>query len=353
MIALALATVTLGSPLIDRDQNQPHVAHAAAHLDHREAAGTIRNASAVSDAPTTVATVDALRTALRNNAHHIVITATLDGGPVPITVDVRNPSNSNTIIEGSAPSIELINIQIRVIDGTVTGAVHDITIRNLTIHGRISDLEALTGADTRPHGAGTNYEAISVRGARDVTIDAITAYDTTDDLMSVTKGADRVTISNSNLYYTKAFKDISPSVKWDWGFGFQPLADERLGILVGAQAADSYLKTGLLHVTLSHNHIGSLVRGRPLLRGYVQVLDNTFDNTAADSNQYAAIEVGSGGYVVVGGNVFDHSHNPIVVHLDAASDPYQLYEGDNRFVGTTGVIERGQAMPSGSGANKS
>ncbi|MBT1631565.1 hypothetical protein [Curtobacterium flaccumfaciens] len=298
-----------------------------------------------------VATVPEFQAAVQQHAHHIVITADLEGGAIPTMVDIRDPGNSNTLIEGINSSITLVNLQLRIIDDTATGAVHDITVRNLTSHGRISDLVGLSGSQTKPGGVGTNYEAVSVRGARNITIDHITAYDFTDDLMSVAVKADNVTISNSNLYYTRAFADIDPSIKWDWGYGAQPLADERLGIIVGYQPADSYFANGLLHVTLSNNHIGPLVRGRPLLRGYVRVLNNTFDNTAAGSKQYAAIEVGSGGYVVVSGNTFDHSNNPIVVHLNSPGDQYRLYESANTFINTTGVTDPGQGAPPGSSSS--
>ncbi|CAD5990999.1 hypothetical protein [Agreia sp. COWG] len=277
-----------------------------------------------------------LEAAIHQHEHHIIITADLDAGSIPKNVDVRDPAESGTVIEGATRDIALINLQFRIVDDSATGAVHDITVRNLTMHGRVSDLVALSGEQTRPGGVGTNYEAISVRGARYVTIDQVTAYDTTDDLMSVTRQADQVTISNCDLYYTREFANIDPAIEWNWSSGLQPLAEERLGLIVGNKPSDSYFSTGLLHVTLSNNHIGSLVRGRPLLRGYVQVIGNTFDNTAPDGHQYAAIEVGSGGYVVVTGNTFDHSNNPIMVHLNDPADPYSLHESNNTYLEITG-----------------
>ncbi|PPF85736.1 hypothetical protein C5C03_13350 [Clavibacter michiganensis] len=308
---------------------------------------TVTSGSAATGAgPTTrVASVDALRDAIAQHAHHIVITTSLYGGTSPVYVDVLDAASSGTVIEGATPTVELVNIQLRIFDLTYAGAIHDVTVRDLTMHGRIQDLVALTGAATKPYGVGVNYEAISVRGAAHVTIDHIVAYDTTDDLMSVTRGADDVTISNSTFSYSRAYADIDPSIRWDWGFGLQPLASERLGILVGANAKDSYAVTGHLHVNLVDDHIGPLVRGRPLLRGDVDVKGVTFDNTQAGSEQYAAIEVGSGGRVIVEGCKFDHSNNPIVIHLDSPSDTYALFEGGNTFTATTGTIAKGQPLP--------
>ncbi|RIJ03308.1 pectate lyase, partial [Clavibacter nebraskensis] len=300
-----------------------------------------------------VASVAALRDAIAQHVHHIVITTSLYGGTSPVYVDVLDSASSGTVIEGATPTVELVNIQLRIFDLTYAGAIHDVTVRDLTMHGRIQDLVALTGAATKPYGVGVNYEAISVRGAAHVTIDHIVAYDTTDDLMSVTRGADDVTISNSTFSYSRAYADIDPSITWDWGFGLQPLASERLGILVGANAKDSYAVTGHLHVNLVDDHIGPLVRGRPLLRGDVDVKGVTFDNTQAGSEQYAAIEVGSGGRVVVEGCEFDHSNNPIAIHLDSPSDTYALFEGGNTFIATTGTIAKGQPLPPRAGAARS
>ncbi|AJM78175.1 hypothetical protein [Rathayibacter toxicus] len=295
------------------------------------------------DSPRTEAnSVDTLANAVAQHAHHIVITKSLYGGPVPIQITLRDPKGSNTVIEGVNGTTKLINIQIRIIDNSYSGAIHDLIVRNLTLHGNISDLTNLSGSHTVAPGTGPNYEAVSIRGARNVLIDHITAYDTTDDLMSVTSQADQVTISNCTLFYSRSFADINPSIRWNWGFGPQPLAEERLGILVGKGRSDGYLYTNKLHVTLSHNHIGPLVRGRPLLRGNVHVVGNTFDNTQPHSGQYATIEVGSGGYVLVEKNTFDYSHNPIVIHLDSPNDPYALYvQNNNKFISTTGTIRIG------------
>jgi pectate lyase len=304
------------------------------------------SAAATGAGPTTrVASVAALRAAIAQHAHHIVITTSLYGGRSPIYVDVIDPAESGTLIEGATSAVELVNIQLRIYDLTYAGALHDVTVRDLTMHGRIQDLVALSGAATKPLGAGVNYEAISVRGAAHVTIDHITAYDTTDDLMSVSRGADDVTISNSTLSFSRAYADIDPRIRWDWGYGLQPLTSERLGILVGANAKDSYAATGHLHVNLLNDHIGPLVRGRPLLRGDVLVKGVTFDNTQAGSGQYAALEVGSGGRVIVEGCRFDHSNNPIAIHLDSPSDTYALFEGGNTFIGTTGTTAPGKPLP--------
>ncbi|MFT2712548.1 hypothetical protein [Clavibacter sp. Sh2036] len=315
------------------------------------AAATTTNAALTSGSSATgagatarVASVDALRTAIAKHVHHIVITTSLYGGPSPVFVDVLDAASSGTLIEGATPTVELVNIQLRIYDHTYAGALHDVTVRDLTLHGRLSDLVALSGAATRPHGAGVNYEAISVRGAAHVTIDRIVAYDTTDDLMSVTRGADDVTISNSTFSYSRAYADIDPSIRWDWGFGLQPLASERLGILVGANAQDSYATTGHLHVNLVGDHIGPLMRGRPLLRGDVDVKGVVFDNTQAGSGQYAALEVGSGGRVIVEGCRFDHSNNPIAIHLDSPGDTYALFEGGNTFMQTTGTVAPGKPL---------
>jgi len=320
-------------------------APAAATAPTTSAAVTSGSSATGAGATARVASVQQLRDAISEHVHHIVITTSLYGGTSPIYVDVLDAASSGTLIEGATPTIELVDIQIRIYDLTYAGALHDVTVRDLTMHGRIQDLVALSGAATKPLGVGVNYEAISVRGAAHVTIDHIVAYDTTDDLMSVSRGADDVTISNSTLSFSRAFADIDPSIRWDWGFGLQPLASERLGILVGANAKDSYAVTGHLHVDLVDDHIGPLVRGRPLLRGDVDVKGVTFDNTQAGSEQYAAIEVGSGGRVVVESCRFDHSNNPIAIHLDAPGDTYALFEGGNTFVQTTGTIATGQPLP--------
>ncbi|OUE23926.1 hypothetical protein BFL36_07015 [Clavibacter michiganensis] len=339
---LLLLALTGTGPAAPASATAPAAAAAAATTSAAVASGSSATGAG---ATARVASVDALRDAIAQHVHHIVITTSLYGGTSPIYVDILDAASSGTLIEGATPKVELVNIQLRIYDLTYAGALHDVTVRDLTMHGRIADLVALSGAATKPLGVGVNYEAISVRGAAHVTIDRIVAYDTTDDLMSVSRGADDVTISNSTLSFSRAFADIDPSIRWDWGFGLQPLASERLGILVGANAKDSYAVTGHLHVNLVDDHIGPLVRGRPLLRGDVDVKGVTFDNTQAGSEQYAAIEVGSGGRVIVEDCRFDHSNNPIAIHLDSASDTYALFEGGNTFIATTGTIAKGQPLP--------
>jgi pectate lyase len=347
--ALALA-VAVGLPLPSPAAGAGH----AASTTHA-ATGGFSTATGSDERATTVTTLAQLRAAVAASRHHIVVDGSIYGGAVPVTILFASTAWSDTTIEGAPGGKAVLeNIQLK-FDGEqlpAGQAVRNIVVKNLTFHGRIADLQALPPqvSGTKDN-AGINYEGVSLRRVVDAWIDHCTFYDTSDDLLSVTLASDDVTLSNNHFYFTQAWLTMDPDPLWNWVGSFHDLANERLSMVIGANASDSYsYGPHALHVTLHHNWIGPLVKGRPLVRGWVHAYDNYFDNASppptgpgarAGTGQYTALQVGSGAVVYSEANYFNGTHQSNRIGLDKPGDAHAFYEHGNLYQATTGASDAG------------
>lgn len=313
-------------------------------------------------ATVTVTTADELDSAIAKNSHHIVIKGHLYGGASLKTITLQDKTWDNTTIEGAdGGAAELENIQIKISGEKLDAGRHieNIVIKNITFHGKIADLQALPpqiqGTDNK---AGVNYLGVSLRRVKNAWIDHCAFYDTSDDLFSIGLASDNITVSYNHFYFTDQWITMSPDPVWNWVGSDTDLAGERLAMVVGINKADSYAYDDKkLHVTLHHNWLGPNIRGRPLLRGWVHLYNNYFDNSKAPDgynkgtdgksypmNQYNALQVGSGSYVVSESNAFYKTNNSNQLGLDADSDSYTFKERNNSYVETTGKSVTGTSF---------
>lgn len=344
-LSLGALAVAIGLPL------PVHADHAGLR-EHAEQAATGGFSTATgSGAPaTTVTTLAQLRAAVAASRHHIVVDGAIYGGPVPVTILFGSTAWNDTTIEGAPGGKAVLeNIQLK-FDGEqlpVGQAIENIVVRNITFHGRIADLQALPPqVFGTPDTIGINYEGVSLRRTVNAWIDHCTFYDTSDDLLSVTLGSDDVTVSYDHFYFTQAWLTMNPDPLWNWVGRYSDLANERLAMIVGANPSDSYsYGSHALHVTLHHDWFGPLVKGRPLLRGWIHAYDNYFDNASppsagpaapAGAGQYTALQVGSGAVVYSEGNYFMGTHQSNQIGLDRPDDAHAFYERDNVYRTTTG-----------------
>lgn len=125
--------------------------------------------------------------------------------------------------------MELVDIQLRIYDHAYAGAPHDVTVRNLIPHGRISDPVALSGTRTKPCGAGGRELRDYLRARRCPRGRRPHRCGRHHQRPHVGgRWADDVTISNSTISYSRPYADINSSIRWDWDFGLQPSASGRL-----------------------------------------------------------------------------------------------------------------------------
>lgn len=174
--------------------------------------------------------------------------------------------------------------------------------------------------------------------------------------MSVTLASDNVTISYSKFYFSDSWLNMSPDPLWNWVGTYQDLANERLAMVIGANASDSYTNGGnVLHVTMHHNWFGPNIKGRPLIRGWVHAYNNYFDNTGTPTGnntagysmtQYSALQIGSGSVIYSEGNYFYKTNQSNYLGLDSSTDAYAFYEKftsgyANTYDSTTGTSQTG------------
>lgn len=125
-------------------------------------------------------------------------------------------------------------------------------------------------------------------------------------------------------------------------------------MVIGSNPADSYnYGNRALHVTLHHNWLGPLMKNRPLLRGFVHLYNNYFDNSSAPDGKTAAgfptrqineLQIGSGGVVYSEFNHFYKTRQTNQIGLDRAGDNYAFYERSNVYDQTTGASATGSAF---------
>jgi len=311
----------------------------------------------------TVTTLAELKAAFAAGDHHIIVSGTIYGGSELTTLTFETTDWNNTTIEGaSGGKAALVNIQLK-FDGEMLDSgtnIENIKISNLNFYGRIADMQALPtqiyGSDNT---AGINYEGVSLRRITNALVTHCTFFDNSDDLMSVTLSSDYVTISYSHFYFTDNWVDMSPDPVWNWVGSYTDLAGERLAMVIGANSSDSYVGTGYLHVTMHHNWFGPNLRGRPLLRGWVHLYSNYFDNsttptgynTAEDGNsytkkQYEALQVSSGSVVISESNYFYKTNYSNKISEDSSGYAYRFYERNNTYDSTTGTSSSGDSFSS-------
>jgi len=172
--------------------------------------------------------------------------------------------------------------------------------------------------------------------------------------MSISLASDKVTMSYCHLYFSSQWLNMSPNPLWNWvGNDYHSLASERLSMLIGKDYGDSYTYGGKgLHVTMHHNWFGPNLNGRPLMRGFVHLYNNYFDNTpdphSTTITQYNANQIGSGSIIYSEGNYFYKTNNSNQVGLDDnVHTAHSFYERNNYYNSTTGTSVTGTAYPNG------
>lgn len=309
-----------------------------------------------STAAVTVTNLSELQTAFNNGSHHIIISGNIYGGAVPKTFTFASTSWNNTTIEGaSGGGAVLQNIQLK-FDGELLSAgtnIENILVKNITFYGKISDLQALPASETdisaSGNHSGVNYLGVSFRRITNAWLDHCTIYNTSDDLWSASLLSDNITVSWCHFYFTASWLNMSPNPQWNWVGSYQPLADERLCAVIGANYSDSYTYgSQKLHITMHHNWFGPLMKGRPLCRGYVHFYSNYFDNSAAGSGQYNALQIGSGSKVYSEGNYFYNTNQSNQVGLDDNTHTAYTFCEQNNYYNTSSIGVAGSAWPGSS-----
>lgn len=311
--------------------------------------GGYSTATGSTSSAVTVTNLEELENAFAQKKHHIIISGTINGGSSLKTFTFADTGWNNTTIEGKAgtnPTLE--NIQLKfsgelLPEGT---NINNVVIKNINFRGKISDLQKLSGKEILPGGSGTNYLGISLRRTTNAWIDHCTIFDTSDDLMSIALKSDYVTVSYCHFYFTNDWINMNPNPIWNWVGANQDLASERLAMVIGANKNDSYEYGGnKLHVTMHHNWFGPNIKGRPLMRGYVHLYNNYFDNSTtpdgtnsrgSSQKQYNANQIGSGSVIYSESNYFYKTNQSNQVGLDSSSDKYSFYEKNNYYNATTG-----------------
>jgi pectate lyase len=165
-------------------------------------------------------------------AHVITVSGTLNLGATKVAV------KSNKTIQGANFSATLIgNLEL-------ASGVSNVIIRGLNI--------------TNSNAGG---DGISIVGATNVYITHCTLFDCADGLIDITAGADNVTVSWCDFYYSNT----------------DPLAAHRYAMTVGAATGE----TKALHVTLHHNWWSNRVdQSMPVTTwGQIHMYNNLLDST--------------------------------------------------------------------------
>lgn len=309
------------------------------------ATGGFSTATGSTDAPVTVRTLAELVAAFNAKKHHIIVAGAIYGGPTLTTLTFASTDWNNTTIEGAPGGAALLeNIQLKFSGEMLPAGVNieNIIVKNITFRGNIADLQALPPQEYNTvNNAGVNYLGVSLRRVTNAWIDHCKFYDISDDLMSVSKASDNVTVSYNHFYFTDAWLKMSPDPMWNWVGTPQDLANERLPMVIGGNRSDSYTYgTQALHVTLHHNRFGPNLKARPLLRGWIHAYNNFFDNgtspggvtaAGAGATQYNAFQIGSGSVVYSESNYYYKTRHSNQIGLDSPNDKYSFYEKENFY----------------------
>ncbi|MCZ8518328.1 MULTISPECIES: pectate lyase family protein [Paenibacillus] len=348
-LSVTLASVSTPIPLIALPQ-----AEAAVYT------GGYSTATGSTDTAVTVTNLTELKNAFNAGKHHIIISGNIYGGSSLTTLTFASTSWNNVTIEGAGGGGAVLqNIQLKFSGEQLAAGtnIQNVVIKNITFYGNISDLQKMSGAATQPGGAGTNYLGVSFRRTTNVWVDHCTFYNISDDLMSVSLASDNVTISYCHFYFTSSWLNMNPNPIWNWVGTNQDLASERLAMVIGANYSDSYTYGGgKLHVTMHHNWFGPNLKGRPLMRGFVHLYNNYFDNSTTPSGtnaagysqtQYNANQIGSGSVIYSEGNYFYKTNQSNQIGLDDSTHKaYSFYERNNTYNAATGTSAAGAYYPS-------
>ncbi|MBU3075376.1 hypothetical protein [Clostridium estertheticum] len=322
--------------------------------------GGYSTATGSTDTAVTVNSLAQLQNAFNNGKHHIIVSGSISGGPSLTTLTFASTNWNNVTIEGArGGAAALQNIQLKFSGEQLsTGTnIQNIVIKNITFYGNISDLQKLSGANTQPRGTGTNYEGLSFRRCTNVLVKNCTIYNTSDDLISFSLLSDYITVSYCHFYFSTSWLNMSPDPIWNWVGKNQDLASERLAMVIGQNYTDSYTYGARkLHVTMHHNWFGPNMKGRPLMRGFVHLYNNYFDNNPASDGynaagylqqQYNANQIGSGGVIYSESNYFYKTNQSTQIGFDDSTHTaYSYYEKNNSYVLTTGTSVKGAPYPS-------
>jgi autotransporter-associated beta strand protein len=236
------------------------------------------------------------------------------GGEATIAI-ATDAAAFKAAIENAAAAVVIVSGEI---DLTTAGAVT--VASNKTIIGQ-SAAAVIKGALTLPattsnvviNGVGITNPAGSglvLDGAQDVYITHCTFYDCNGTLVSAVNGADNITVSWNEFYYTSGFTGTRSAMK------------------IGAAGVE----TKPLHVVLDHNYFGEgNAADMPAVNyGYVYMYDNYLH---APGNTTATI-VGDNSQVLSAHNVYQDMVDPIVkTEAGLLSD----FGGSNLYVSTTGT----------------
>jgi len=204
----------------------------------------------------TVTTASAFKTYATSSSKYIItVSGSISVGSVSLA--------SNKTIKGANTSAKLTG-------ELVISGKSNIIIQNLTIKGGKHCVDILSGASK-------------------IFITKCTLYDGTDELVSVTKAADYVTVSWCKFYYSSSS------------------ADHRFSNLIGADDGDTG-DSGHLRVTFHHNWWSTNCDERmPRVRfGKVHVYNNYY---SASGNSYC-VGVGKSANIRLESNYFEGVNNP-------------------------------------------
>lgn len=182
------------------------------------------------------------------------------GDATPITVSTA--TDFKTAIAGNTPAVIYVNGLLNVGNVSIGS--------NKTVVG-MTEESGLTGGMVRL--TGTNYiiqnltfgpasgDVMEVSGATKVFITKCSFRDCTDELLSIVRQSDFVTVSWCKFYFSQSHSHA-------------------FGSLIGNRD-DATADRGKLHVTMHHNWYGNGVRGRmPRVRyGHVHIYNNYFNST--------------------------------------------------------------------------
>jgi pectate lyase len=186
----------------------------------------------------TVTTAADFRTQAESSTPSIItVIGLLNLGPAPVNV------KSNKTIQGADAGATLVG------NLTFASGVNNVVIRGLTL----TNPGTTIAGDAYTDGG----DAITVAGARNVFITHCSFFNAADHALKITNGADNVTVSWSEFYYTAA------------------QTVHRYSVLIGTATGE----TAPIHVSLHHNKWGAGVdQHMPAVTfGYVHLYNNVFN----------------------------------------------------------------------------
>lgn len=228
-----------------------------------------------------------------------------------ITLPERLRVGSNKTLLGLGPT-SILRGGIDVM-GTEEAPVADVIISNLVLDA--SAVESSSQA--------TEMSGIRVAGAHHVWLDRLEVYDAPLGLVDVIWGADLVTLSWNNFYFTPSPPDVV----------------RRFGIRIGDHETDTKPEqnAGRLRVTLHHNWFNDFIRQRSPRTAHgaqVHLFNNYYsvESTDANPDDHSTIWATGNAQVRLESNYFRNTTNPHEVRESTAS----LVAHGNVYYATSG-----------------